>query len=646
MLNRARRWVAGLGIGLLVLSGLVMVPTSASATPGGDVDDLLADAVALLDPGDEIAALAVVDPVPFAPLAPALRSLGLAVFEFDELPIVAIQGSGAAVLAAASIPGVTSLWANTEHDLSLAESREMIGADVVHDSPAMGFTGAGVGIAVIDSGIDGLHPDLEFGDKTIQNVKILGNQYLGSSETGGATWNLPTLTVEDVANTDTTVGHGTHVAGIAAGTGAGSNGLYKGVAPGADLIGVGAGDVGWVLTTVAAYDWILANHDEYGIRVVNNSWADGSITYDPGHPLNIASKAAHEAGIVVVFAAGNDGQGEGNVYNRYAFPDWVVGVGGVDKLGRLGDYSSRGDASDHADIVAPGSYIASARAISGAAHDLNSSPFDLTEVTFPPKMIAAEHTAHYTAGTGTSFAAPHVAGVVALMLEANDALTPDQVKQILVDTASPVAGCAVIDCGAGMVNAVAAVQAALASQNQAPTAALGGGPFSGEAPLTATFDASASSDPDGTIVAYEWDFDGDGVFHDGGAIEVRTFASGATHVAVRVSDDDGARSAPAVVEVRSSDAPTAAADVPAQARSGDIVTLDASASADPDGAIVEYRFTFGDGSQVVTSESSVTHAWSTTKTNRFTWTVTVLDDAGVSDAIAGTIKIKKSVPNH
>lgn len=621
--------------GVIALLAGIVLPTPAPAGAGllggsgllATLDPLLVSALAAASPADELVVVArVADP---DVVAPGLAAVGLDVVPYDRLAMVAARGTPAEITLARSVAGVASLWLNTPLLTALDDSVALIGADIVHDRPDLGFTGAGIGIAVLDSGIDGLHPDLTYPDKTVQNVKVLGNQHVFEDLT---------LSVEDLPNTDTTTGHGTHVAGIAAGTGAASDGRYAGVAPGAHLVGVGSADGVEMFTALAGYDWILANHAEYGIRVINNSWADGAITYDPAHPLNVASKAAHDAGITVVFAAGNDGQASGDVYNRYAFPDWVIGVGGVTKLGTLGDYSSRGTAEHHPDVMAPGSFIASARAVTGVVTDANSSPFDLTD-PLAPEFIPLEYTVHYTAAIGTSMSAPHVAGVVALMLEANPALTPDQVKALLVQTASPVPGCPVWDCGAGTVDALAAVTAALGAVNDPPVAVLVADPATGPAPLTSALDASTSHDPDGSVVGYEWDLDGNGSFETEGGSTRSVTTSEVRTVAVRVIDDDGARSAPVSVELRTSEAPTAAAVVPRHARSGQVVTLDGSASSDPDGSLVSFRWDFGDGTELVTSQPSVEHVWSSPQPDRFAWSLVVTDDTGIRDAVSGTIRV-------
>jgi serine protease AprX len=563
-----------------------------------------------------------------------VRSLGVDTVALQRLPMVIVRGTPAQLRAIALLAPVASLWGNHALELALHESVPQISADQVWAAP-LGYTGRGVRVAVLDSGIDGTHPDLQYGTKTVQNVKILGYQKYAA----------PTYAVEGLVDTDTTTGHGTHVAGIVAGNGSASDGYYRGVAPGADLIGVGAADGTDMLTALAGYDWILANRERYGIRVINNSWADGKIAYSEADPLNVASKAAADAGITVVFAAGNDGQASGNVLNRYAWPSWVIAVGGTTKLGTLGDYSSAGDDVHHPTVMAPGSFIASTRALTGVATDANSSPLDLTD-PMAPRMIAPEHTVHYTAAIGTSMAAPHVAGVVALLLEAVPSLTPAAVKTVLAATATPMPGCPVAFCGAGQVNALAAVRAALAGAaapvDVAPVASLVATPSSGAAPLAVSLDASGSSDADGSVVSYRWDVEGDGVVDVTTTTPVlaRTYGAGSWSPSVSVVDDDGVASSPVAVPVRASDPPVARASVPGKGRSGVAVRFDASSSSDPDGSIVSYRFTFGDGTpDLVTSSPVVTHTYSASRALVFGWTVVVTDDAGLADATSGSVKI-------
>jgi len=614
------------GLGALVLGtprsdALVLTPT-----PRATIDAVLS---ASLTAGGTVRAVAILGATATPVQLATLRSLGVDATAYQVLPMVAIQGPAAAVKAVAGLPFVRSLWGNHPLEETLEQSTAMIQADAAY-APAptgAGVTGEGVRIAVLDSGIDATHPDLALGTKTVQNVKIAGYTKLFREQV---------IVLEDQVNTDTTTGHGTHVAGIAAGSGVAGGGAYAGVAPGADLVGVGSADGLEMLTALGGYDWILANADELDIRVINNSWADGTIAYDPNDPLNVASKMAHDAGITVVFAAGNDGQTTPGVYNRYAWPDWVIGVAGVDKLGTIGTYSSRGDEANHADVAAPGSWIVSTRAQTGVVSFPNQLPLDATDPA-NPRVVPPQLWPYYTAMMGTSMAAPHVAGVVALMLEANPSLTPDEVRDVLVRTATPLPACPAIDCGAGLVNALAAV---LDGANDAPVAGLSVSVSVGLAPLSVTLDGSSSTD-DSAVTEYRWDLEGDG------AIDATTstptldhvYPAGLWHPALTVVDDDGVASPPVVREVRASNPPSAAVTAPPKAKSGDVVTFDASASSDPDGSIETYRFVFGDGTEVLSSSPTVTHVYAPAKPRTFPWYVVVTDDAGIEAGASGSIRI-------
>lgn len=620
-------WTAAAALVLASLLGSIRPAGALLPSPTvAPIDAVLAAALAS---GGTVRAAIVLDAVASPAQLQALRAAGLAAAPFSVLPMVAVEGPAVAIRTAAALPFVRSLWGNHPLEEAVEQSTAMIQADDVYAAP-MSVTGEGVRIAVLDSGIDATHPDLELGTKVVENVKLLGYTKLFRDQV---------ITVEQLPNTDTTSGHGTHVAGIAAGSGALSGGRYAGVAPGADLVGVGAADGMEMLTALGGYDWILANRDDLDIRVINNSWADGKIAYDPSDPLNVASKMAHDAGITVVFAAGNDGKTAGNVYNRYAWPEWVVGVGGVDKLGRPGDYSSRGDGDHHPTVSAPGSFIASARAQTSIVGTPNQTPFDLTDPA-APRMVPPEWWPYYTVKLGTSMSAPHVAGVVALMLEANPLLTPDQVKAILAETAVPVQGCAPADCGAGIVSALGAVMASVDAANDPPVGALAASVSVGAAPLETVLDASASTD-DSAIASYRWDLDGDGAVDrvTSEPVVSHTYPAGSWTASVTVIDDDGLAGTPVSALIRASDPPVASAAAPKSGKGGRAVTIDASGSTDPDGSIVSYTFTFGDGTELTSSSPVVTHTWSPARPMTYAWSVVVTDDAGITDGVAGTIKI-------
>lgn len=413
-----------------------------------------------------------------AALTGAVQGLGAGVIQFKHLSMLAALATPSQIGLITALPGVQSVYLNRQLNYLLAESVVAIKADQVH---ASGVTGKGQGVAILDSGIDGLYsPDLVYPNRTIANVKYLANSR-DLFTVQGAPYVAATLFVENLPNSETSVGHGTHVAGIAGGDGTGSGGKYTGVAPGSNLVGIGTGDVLFVFWALAGFDYVLDHQRQYQIKAVNNSWG-GSGAFDPNDPINEATKAVHDAGVTVVFAAGNDGPGE-NTLNPYSVAPWVIGVAAGCKLvandptnsavhcadptgqgrdGVLADFSSRGipgDALYHPTLTAPGVHIVSTRASTGTvinALDVNHD-LDVTSTC----AISTENVTHYTCASGTSMASPHVAGVVALMQEvAGGALTPDQVRDILIKTAAPLDRFAEFEAGAGYLDALAAVKAA------------------------------------------------------------------------------------------------------------------------------------------------------------------------------------------
>jgi len=418
----------------------------------------------------------------------AILNTGAGVVQFNNFSMVAALATPAQLATITALPGLEGVYANKQLDYFLLhESVPSIRADAVH---AAGITGKGIGIAILDSGIDGLYnPDVSYPQHTIQNVKVLYNQHDLFTFRGNAPKPIKkgaTLVVENLPNSETSVGHGTHVAGIAAGLGTASNGYYTGVAPGANLIGIGTGDILFIFFALAGFDYILDHQQQYNIKVVNNSWGTTG-PFDPHDPINEVTKKVASRGITVVFAAGNEGPGE-NTLNPYSVAPWVISVAAGCKLGVpdptnaeahcmlddgsdplvptdneprahvLADFSSRGvpgDALYHPDITAPGVHIVSARASSGTVinaldvnHDARICAISLTNQPF------------YTCASGTSMASPHIAGVVALMQEAaGGRLTPDQALKALTSTARPLPEYAEWEVGAGYVDAFAAVMA-------------------------------------------------------------------------------------------------------------------------------------------------------------------------------------------
>ncbi|NNV06862.1 peptidase S8 [Geobacillus sp. MMMUD3] len=384
----------------------------------------------------------------------------------QSLPIAGIVATKEQIAWLAENPQVRSIYFNRKLTYFNEDETVLTGVDKVRTDEAMRkdngglpLTGKGIGVVVNDSGIDATHKDLEWGKNVVQNV--LGTVNLSSLSPGI----FPITYIENVVNTDTNSGHGTHVAGTVGGTGAMSGGKYEGVAPGASLIGYGSGAALFILDGIGGFDYAITHQAQYNIRVITNSWGSSG-DFDPTDPINIASKKAYDRGIVVLFAAGNEGPAE-NTMNSYAKAPWVIAVAAGDKDGKLADFSSRGTKGgggtftidgqtwkweDRPTVTAPGVDVISTRAI---------APISTLGADKDIEMLAPAYLPYYTVMSGTSMATPHTAGIVALMLEANPKLSPAEVKDILQKTATNMPGYEPWEAGAGYVNAYAAVDQAL-----------------------------------------------------------------------------------------------------------------------------------------------------------------------------------------
>jgi serine protease AprX len=203
----------------------------------------------------------------------ALRTAGITTgFTYRALPIAGVLATPAQIETLRASPQVLSLWANRSLQYENYEATILTGVDKVRADAKLTrknggapIDGHGAGILVNDSGIDGMHADLDFGPHVVQNVEAATNLRAWSDL-------LPVTYVENVENTDATGGHGTHVAGIAGGTGARSGGKYEGVARGAPLVGYGSGAGLAILDVIGGFDYAIAKKDVYGLRVITNSW--------------------------------------------------------------------------------------------------------------------------------------------------------------------------------------------------------------------------------------------------------------------------------------------------------------------------------------------------------------------------------------
>jgi serine protease AprX len=347
----------------------------------------------------------------------------------------------------ASQPGILGVSLDRAVHGTIERTAAEIGATWV--SEHLGVDGTGVGVATVDSGVSPFHDDLE--GRVVHFADFV---------------NAQTMPYDDY-------GHGTHVAGIIAGSGRDSNGVRRGVAPGAHLIVLKALDVtgnGFASNVIAAIDYAIANRAAYNIRVLNLSVAAGVYESYTRDPLTLAAKRAVDAGIVVVAAAGNRGRANTGraQYGGIASPGnapWVLTVGAVNDAGTVdrrddavAAFSSRGpaaiDGAAKPDLVAPGVGIESTADSTSALFNSNAASRIWGSVA-----TASEP---YLSLTGTSMAAPVVAGAVALMIQTNPALTPNAVKAILQYTAEAREGYDHLTQGAGFLNARGAVELARA----------------------------------------------------------------------------------------------------------------------------------------------------------------------------------------
>lgn len=421
-----------------------------------------------------------------------LRAVGIRKgVTYPRLGMVGAVLSAGQVRALAANSSVRSIWSNDRQVYYMNQARMLTGVDKVRLDTGFSIRNGGfpvtgsntMSVFVIDSGIDATHADLPLGAKVVQNTQRVVSTDTGNTGITVAGVPLdgfvPSVSLENIPNTDN-VGHGTHCAGIVGGLGSRSSGTYDGVARGVNIVGSGGGAVIVVLDALAGWEYGLSHYDTYKIKVITNSYGPlGGGEYSPEHPFMIAAKKAYDLGMTVLFAGGNDGSAK-NTLSPYVQAPWVIGVAAGTKDGMLADFSSRGTPREerlgdnnplndnaYPTLTAPGSgrFFESSLARYGFTTDIVSVrasgnltsngtwfPAPGADTELQPGMIP-----FYTQISGTSMATPFVAGIVALMLDADPTLRPDEIKQILIETATKMPGYQDYEVGAGYVNAYAAV---------------------------------------------------------------------------------------------------------------------------------------------------------------------------------------------
>lgn len=411
---------------------LSVIPSdAASLVASGAVDERLFDVTTLRENGYDDAST---NSIPLIASQKAGQAFSVPQGTTTTHPLPSINGSGLSVEKSASNSawnsmtsggasalsgGVTKLWLDGKRSANLDRSARQISAGKAWES---GVTGEGATVAVLDTGVDQTHPDLK-------------NREAGQKN------------FTDAPNNADIQGHGTHVAGIVAGTGAHAQGKYKGIAHGAKVLDakvLNDQGMGQESSIIAGMQWAV----EQKADVANLSLGGGDTP-----EIDPLEKAVNElsanSDTLFVIAAGNNGPKEESVGSPGA-ADAALTVGAVDRKGGLAEFSSRGprlgDEGIKPDITAPGTGIVSALHSEGSIGE----PID----------------GRYTALDGTSMAAPHVAGAAALLAQANPKLTGEQLKSTLTGSAEPNPELSVFEQGSGLVNIASALnQSVLGDQS-------------------------------------------------------------------------------------------------------------------------------------------------------------------------------------
>ena len=473
------------GAAAVVAAAGLAAPTSASASPqpadvspylGKQLTNLTGSTLVLVHGENLQAARAAV-------AATGMRTSTT----FRKIGVVAALGDKAQIQAVRSQPGVTYVEAGKQpielfQETSNKATRGLEATQTLTGADGTPLTGRGVSVAVIDSGVDPTHPYLEEADGSsavVANLKTLCDPLEAVCSVQKAPSSVDTDTLSGG-------GHGTHVNGIVAGrpTTLADGAKLQGAAPDAKLVSISTGAVLFIIGADAALNWVLENHGAPcgagvpaatcpPIKVTNNSYGpSGGGAFDPKSATAKLQRALVSEGVMTVWANGNDGgDGSENLSNPPG-QDPTPGILSVASYndqdtgtrdGTVSDFSSRGQAGEQAtypDISAPGENITSSCRL---YLPICSTGLD------PRNGPGATDIGTFNTISGTSMAAPHIAGIIAQLFQANPAATPAQVEGALKTTAykytdgaayEPGAlGTTSFDKGYGLVDVVAAAAA-------------------------------------------------------------------------------------------------------------------------------------------------------------------------------------------
>ena len=375
---------------------------------------------------------------------------------YDHLEMRAIR------LPVASLEGLASDenvdWLSLDEPVGTMSVSSRGAANIPDSTSAnLGYTGSGVGIAILDTGVSH-HGDL--GDNVLQ-YSFLNGAYPLPEIANGALVNPRNAARSDM------YGHGTHVAGLITGSGEFSNGDYKGVAPGTTVLSLQVLDKdgsGSMSDVMAAMDWLMTYGQHFNVRVVNLSLGKGISESNTTDPLVLAVEELWDAGLVVVVSAGNDGYSGSMTVTSPGNSRKVITVGSVTDNGTGLDYgddytssfSSQGPTiGDYVlkpDLLAPGNRVVGSVDKQSKLARLLSKRLKACK-----KSSDAEcGDSTYLELSGTSMAAPMVSATIALMLEKDPTLSPATVKARLMRSARKI-DADPTDAGAGILDADAAL---------------------------------------------------------------------------------------------------------------------------------------------------------------------------------------------
>ena len=481
---RALAGLAGAALGASALAGMAG-PASAS-DPLAPVQPYLAGQLDALAGSDLTHVMVHGTDIGAARAAVDATGMRL-VTTFDTVGVAVAEASPDQIEAARSQPGVTYLEGNTPIEYTLETSNTATrGAEAVATrtgANGLALDGSGVSVAVIDSGVDPTHPFFANDDGSSAVVANLKSLCLVEASASPDC----VVRVPNAVDTDTISGggHGTHVSGIVGGrtTTLTDGTQLQGAAPGASLVSISTGAVLLIIGADAALNWVLENHaapcgegvpasECPPIKVTNNSYGPvGGGEFDPNSATVKIQRALAAEGVVTVWAAGNDGgdgsasmtnppgqDPTGGVLSVASYYDQATGT----RDGNVSAYSSRGDSTDPStwpDISAPGEDIESScrpyLLICSTGLQPNNGPGLLDIGTF-------------NTISGTSMAAPHIAGIVAQLFQADPTATPAEIEAALKSTThqytdgaayTSVGGYSTsFDKGTGLVDVVAAAE--------------------------------------------------------------------------------------------------------------------------------------------------------------------------------------------